>query len=382
MKFWKTLNRIAASIVLGTLMASCSLIEDDLPECGLDLYFRYDYNLQRADMFRDHVGSVRAYVYDANDKLVAQQTESVVKGKSPFKRDGYHMHFTLPKGQYKVVAVAFQKDYDQALLTPGAKFRYHVPQLGDDIRSIRFDLDHAATPDAKGRYAVDHQNAPLDTLWVGMSGNQLVADHYVAHPEAQLVEVGGNKGATRDTISLVRNTKHINVTLRELQVPDEMDVADYDMQITDKNGSLLWNNEVDESTPLVYTPYKTWVTTDRTTAPKRDTKKQPHGVAGVGKIAHADFMTSRLLYHERGSQDAVLKITYRPTGEVVAEVNLPDILSRLRTSADLHRYTQQQFLDRGYDYDLSFFFASGKLKYFNISISILGWSRRFQVEDL
>ena len=362
-------------------MASCSLIEDDLPECGLDLYFRYDYNLQRADMFRDHVGSVRAYVYDANDKLVAQQTESVVKGNSPFKRDGYHMHFTLPKGQYKVVAVAFQKDYDQALLTPGAKFRYTVPQMGDDIRSIRFDLDHAATPDAKGRYAVDHQNAPLDTLWVGMSGNQLVADHYVAHPEAQLVEVGGNKGATRDTISLVRNTKHINVTLRELQVPDEMDLADYDLQITDKNGSLLWNNEVDESTPLVYTPYKTWVTTDRTTAPKWDTKKQPHGVAGVGKIAHADFMTSRLLYHERGSQDAVLKITYRPTGEVVAEVNLPDILSRLRTSAETH-YTQQQFLDRGYDYNLSFFFASGKLKYFNISISILGWSRRFQVEDL
>lgn len=83
MKFWKTLNRIAASIVLGTLMASCSLIEDDLPECGLDLYFRYDYNLQRADMFRDHVGSVRAYVYDANDKLVAQQTESVVRGNRP-----------------------------------------------------------------------------------------------------------------------------------------------------------------------------------------------------------------------------------------------------------------------------------------------------------
>lgn len=128
MKFWKTLNRIAASIVLGTLMASCSLIEDDLPECGLDLYFRYDYNLQRADMFRDHVGSVRAYVYDANDKLVAQQTESVKKGKSPFKRDGYHMHFTLPKGQYKVVAVAFQKTMTKHCSHPVQSFAIQFPK--------------------------------------------------------------------------------------------------------------------------------------------------------------------------------------------------------------------------------------------------------------
>lgn len=109
MKFWKIFNYIAASLVLSTLFASCSLIEDDYPACGLDLYFRYDYNLQRANMFPDHVGSVSAYVYDANDKLVAQQTESICNGQSPFKRDGYHMHFTLPKGQYKVVAVAFQK---------------------------------------------------------------------------------------------------------------------------------------------------------------------------------------------------------------------------------------------------------------------------------
>lgn len=382
MKFWKIFNYIAASLVLSTLFASCSLIEDDYPACGLDLYFRYDYNLQRANMFPDHVGSVSAYVYDANDKLVAQQTESICNGQSPFKRDGYHMHFTLPKGQYKVVAVAFQKDYNQALLTPGAKFRYTQPQLGDDLHNLRYDLDHAAHADGQGNFAVENAQAPLDTLWVGMSGNQLVANTYVAEPQAQLIEVGGNQGAVRDTISLVRDTKHINVTLREVQDPQDMDVANYDFQITDKNAALLWNNVVDESTPLVYTPYKTWNSLDRTAAPQRKHGNKRAAEASVGKIAHVNFMTSRILYHTHAAADAILQITHRPTGAVIAKVNLPDMLSRLRVSADIYRYTPQQFLDRGYDYDLSFFLADGKLKYINISISILGWSRRIQVEEL
>lgn len=120
------------------------------------------------------------------------------------------------------------------MLTPGAKFRYTQPQLGDDLHNLRYDLDHAAHADGQGNFVVENAQAPLDTLWVGMSGNQLVANTYVAEPQAQLIEVGGNQGAVRDTISLVRNTKHINVTLREVQDPQDMDVANYDFQITDK----------------------------------------------------------------------------------------------------------------------------------------------------
>lgn len=383
MNFWKSINRIAACLALGSLMASCSLVEDDLPECGLDLYFRYDYNLERANMFPDHVGGLRAYIYDENGKFLTSQTQARTAAANPFKQDGYHMHFSLPKGKYRVVAVAFQKDYSKALATTGAKFRYTEPAVGDDITNLRFDLDHSATADADGRFAVD-ATAPLDTLWIGMSGNELTANTYHAVPQAQLIEVKGDKGSSRDTISLVRDTKQINVTLRDLAQPAEMDVDNYDFRIVDRNPSLLWNNVVEENAQLLYTPYNTWNTEDRTVSTSSTAAVSPlaDAAAGIGRIAHADFMTSRILYHDNAEDDAILSVTNRTTGAEVIRVDLADLLSRLRTSADIYRYTPQQFLDRGYDYRLSFFLQGDRWMYVNIEISVLSWSKRIQREQL
>lgn len=383
MNLWKSINRIAACLALGSLMASCSLVEDDLPECGLDLYFRYDYNLERANMFPDHVGGLRAYIYDENGKFLTSQTEARTAATNPFKRDGYHMHFSLPKGKYRVVAVAFQKDYSETLATSGAKFRYAEPAVGDDITNLRFDLDHSATADADGRFAVD-ATAPLDTLWIGMSGNELTANTYHAAPQAQLIEVKGDKGSMRDTISLVRDTKQINVTLRDLAQPAEMDVNNFEFRIVDRNPSLLWNNVVDENASLLYKPYNTWNTEDRTvsTSATSGVTTLADAATGVGRIAHADFMTSRILYHDNADDDAILSVTNRTTGAEVIRVDLADLLSRLRTSADIYRYTPQQFLDRGYDYRLSFFLQGDRWMYVNIEISVLSWSKRIQREQL
>ncbi len=384
MNLWKSINRIAACLALGSLMASCSLIEDDLPECGLDLYFRYDYNLERANMFPDHVGGLRAYIYDENGKFLTSQTQARTAAANPFKQDGYHMHFSLPKGKYRVVAVAFQKDYSEALATTGAKFRYAEPAVGDDITNLRFDLDHSATADADGRFSVD-ATAPLDTLWVGMSGNELTANTYHAAPQAQLIDVSGDKGASRDTISLVRDTKQINVTLRDIDQPANMDVNNFDFRIVDRNPSLLWNNVVDESATLLYTPYNTWNTDDRTVSTSSAASVSPlaDAATGIGRIAHADFMTSRILYHDTdAASDAILSVTNRTTGAEVIRVDLADLLSRLRTSADIYRYTPQQFLDRGYDYRLTFFLKGDTWNYVNIEISVLSWSKRIQREQL
>ncbi len=384
MNLWKSINRIAACLALGSLMASCSLIEDDLPECGLDLYFRYDYNLERANMFPDHVGGLRAYIYDENGKFLTSQTQARTAAANPFKQDGYHMHFSLPKGKYRVVAVAFQKDYSEALATIGAKFRYAEPAVGDDITNLRFDLDHSATADADGRFSVD-ATAPLDTLWIGMSGNELTANTYHAAPQAQLIDVSGDKGASRDTISLVRDTKQINVTLRDIDQPANMDVNNFDFRIVDRNPSLLWNNVVDESATLLYTPYNTWNTDDRTVSTSSAASVSPlaDAATGIGRIAHADFMTSRILYHDTdAANDAILSVTNRTTGAEVIRVDLADLLSRLRTSADIYRYTPQQFLDRGYDYRLTFFLKGDTWNYVNIEISVLSWSKRIQREQL
>ena len=63
-------------------------------------------------------------------------------------------------------------------------------------------------------------------------------------------------------------------------------------------------------------------------------------------------------------------------------MDLADLLSRLRTSADIYRYTPQQFLDRGYDYRLTFFLKGDTWNYVNIEVSVLSWSKRIQREQL
>ena len=210
---------------------------------------------------------------------------------------------------------------------------------------------------------VDNHGLPLDTLWHGM--------------ETTPVEVFAGR-PTYHTIPLVRDTKKINVTLRELDNPATMDVANYDMAIIDHNATLRWDNSVDESQAVVYTPHATWNTNDRTGA--TDANNDP--VGGVGRMAHADFMTSRIIIHDNPADDGVLTIKNRTTGMEVVRVNLPDILSRLRNAEEIHRYSAQEFLDRGYDYQLDFYIKGDRLAYVNISISILGWSKRIQFEDL
>lgn len=99
-------------------------------------------------------------------------------------------------------------------------------------------------------------------------------------------------------------------------------------------------------------------------------------------MAHADFMTSRLLYHDKAADDAVLSITNKKTGREVVRVNLPDILSRLRSAAEIYRYTPQEFLDRGYDYQLTFFLKGDTWEYANVEISVLSWAKRIQYETV
>ena len=67
------------------MTTSCSMMQDDLDDCptGLYLSFKYDYNLQRADMFNDHVGAVTVYVFDEEGRYVTKQEEANVPGHAP-----------------------------------------------------------------------------------------------------------------------------------------------------------------------------------------------------------------------------------------------------------------------------------------------------------
>ena len=273
------------------------------------------------------------------------------------------MHMNLQPGRYKFIVLAGQKSYGEQLSGPGANFVRTEPQPGESMEQFAVTLDHEGTGTADSPAPVLHEGQPLDTLWHGI--------------ETKAIAVYDTK-PTYHTISLTRDTKKINVSLREIADPTQMDVDDYAMTITDRNARILWDNAVDETETLVYTPHATWETTDRTPA----TDLNGHPLGGYGKTAHADFMTSRILYHEDAADDGVLSITHTPSGREVVRVNLPDMLSRLCNAEDYYRYSPQEFLDRGYDYSLDFYLLNGELQYVDISISVLSWSVRVNYVDL
>ncbi len=356
----------AAMLACVGLLASCDMMEQSYEDCPSGLYvnFKYDYNLQRADMFNDHVGSVTLYIFDEAGKLVRTQEESNIGSSAPLASPTYAMHVTgLAPGKYRFLALAGQKPYSDMLETGRAKFIRSDMPAGSDMQDLEVQLDRTQAGD---HYDIVNNGLPLDTLWHGM-----LTEPVEVYPES-------SNRANYATVSLVRDTKQITVSLREIDDPTKMDIADYDMTITDHNSHILWDNSLDETDLVVYKPFATWNTSDRTPA----TDPDGGDLGEVGHIGHADFMTSRLIYHDDPADDGRLVIMNRETGEKVADFNLPDILSQLRTSESIYRYSEQEFLDRGYEYQIDVFLRGGNLAYINIGISVLGWSKRIQFEEL
>lgn len=328
-------------------------IYDDRSGCdsGVYLSFRYDYNLQRVDMFADYVGGITVYVFDTDGNFVMKQSEANLPGSAPLRFKDYRMHLDLPAGTYRFGGTCMQKEVEETQVGEKAKFCIADPEAGK-MEDLSVELEHAAD----GR--VEHKGLPLDTLWHAMSSRWITtSDLY----------------AVSDTLSLVRDTKHINVVLREIDRPEGVDVADYDFAIIDRNLHLRYDNSVDESETAIYTPYVAWNTEDR---PLGDASE------GVGRMAHVDFMTSRILYHDRAEDDAILTVTHKETGKDVIRVNLADMLARLRTFAEIYAYSEQEFLDRGYDYRLTFFLKGDTWEAVDLEISVLSWSKRIQNIDL
>lgn len=363
--------------LIAVAFTACDMMHEDRDDCPTGLYvmFKYDYNLQRADMFNDHVGSVTLYIFDEQGRFVKTQEESNTASAKPLKDRSYRMHVTgLPKGKYQFIALAGQDSYDEQLSTNRAKFVRKDIAAGSKMTDLEVLLDHVQATAAEaakygaGKYVVQNNALPLDTLWHGI--------------DTRLIEVTDTR-PTYDTISLVRDTKVITISLRELDDPTEMDINNYELTIEDRNAHILYDNSLDETDRLVYTPYATRNTEDDGDA------LDPNGnkLEGVGKIGHAYFMTSRIMYRKtafdaQGNPNFMyLSIKDKRTGDVVVRANVADLLTR-QTTYDNVMFTKQGFLDRGYDYQLQFYLNKGKFAYTWINVSVLSWAVRTQEELL
>lgn len=360
----------------------------------------------RADMFKDHVGSVTLYIYDEDGHKVAERTVSNTAQDKPLSKYGFAMHFSpeeLAPGRYRLQAVGLQNDWDEAKTTQRAK--YQRTEGHNESTDFQINLEHSEQPDVvSGRHHVEHQGLPLDTLWhtlkvmsyqpvSAMSAQDMheTTTPYSVYPlEEQYVTVEANR-ATYATVSMIRDTKHLNITLRQGNNKADMQHARYEVTIDDDNSLLDHDNELIPNHPLRYTPFAGWTTKfsndgleyesgDLTRAlaegaviPTRADADDP----SLERTAHFNVMFNRLMYKADPNECATLRIRNTETGVDVATINLPYILAQGRTAYE-YLYSPQEYLDREHDYHLDFILKGDTWEYCTVMIDVLSWSVRVQ----
>ncbi len=349
------------ALVSLAMLSSCEMMKEDVDDtyCGVFINFKYDYNLQRADMFNDHVGGITLYVFDSDGRFIKTYEDNNIPKMGMMLLDGsyaYCMRISdLPTGNYRFIALANQKPYQQTLNTAGAKYRRSELKVDDPQENLYVTLENTAGQVSNA--------APLDTLWHGMTGSTPVAVN--------------SHGYSVATISLMRDTKMLTIGLHNLDEDKRTNISaeDFDIIIRDKNGRIAYNNDVVEEQTLTYTPFRKW-----------DTQTIDANGKVVDKTAHASLTFNRLMLHKDIKDDAVLTIVNKKDGHEVANINLAQFLAQGRNAIDNYRYGEQEYLDRGYDFYMDFFIKGEDWHEIELSIGIglhvLSWARRIQRVDL
>lgn len=360
-------------------LVSCSkLIFDGEGVCEdvVEVYLKYDYNIQRADMRADHVGHAYVYAIDQNGNVAAS---AEVSAEEAHDKNSTVQFRGLQPGRYTFMAMAMQNDYETLAARPSARFRATLPAKESAISGFNVKLDREPISGSDFN-AVKAPSSGLDTLWVGGS----IAPAGIVVPEYE----DQRSRVIRDTISLVRDTKYLHLTLHQLENRAEIHDSEFEIYITDANGHIGWDNNLIADDDLVYTPHAGWTTALSKNGlayySEEAASLAPAEDPIVERAAHYDISFSRLMYYASAAagKNAELLIVNKSTGEDVARISLPYYLAFGRDAFSNRNYSEQEYLDREYDYHLDFFLQSGTWKYLSLSVNITPWTKRFQKEVL
>lgn len=289
--------------------AGCNKLHDDLSLCNLYLEFRYDYNLPREDWFAQQVEEVNVYVF--NDRGFVQRFS---QSGAPLQAPGYRMElpYTL-KGCTMVVWAGRTADH------------YDLPELavGDPMDKLTLRLR------AQSNASAVH----IAPLWY--SGPATIT--------------GTEKGGTTQTVSLIRDTNDIAVTIVSSSAADP---ALYKIQLKGANGSYDYrNNFVTADPQITYTPALLTSTTA--------TLYTLRLVKGAPLLFSVTDQKGRPIF--AGGQ---------------AQIDLTEYLLQSNDTG----LSDQEYLDRCYLWNVKL--AYDPNGYVAISLSINGWTYWFQPTDL
>ena len=334
---------LASFAYMAILLSGCSgYFHEDLPPCGLDVRFVYDYNLKYADAFTAEVRKVTLFIFDDKGYFVRAENAEM----DPFPED-YLLHLELPKGTYRFVAWAglYSRSFGHPALIEGKS----------TIEDLRVSLLNASGVSDK----------EFDSLW-----HAYLAEVMVEDTPNQVV-----------TMPLVKDTNVIRLVMIYTDKEHPIDANDYDFEIKCDNGAYTYRNACIPENLITYLPYfrenisDTEETGSAQNSSTTQTRAEIHEAAAV-----AELKTGRLM----AGQPNQLRVFKKGVTAPLLDVNLNDFFSVLKLQA-YSGMPMQEFLDRKDEYVITFFFTEGtspETDFMSVQVMIDGWLVREQRSEL
>ena len=325
---WGKLGLLAT--VFALMFSSCdSAIYDYEGDCSVNyqVKFRYDMNMKFADAFPNAVKSVKLFVFDQSGTLVAMEEETDASKLSKLDElgnPGYFMPLNVKPGTYDLSAWGGLGNQDSFEL------------LGNPTIGVTKKADIQAK--MKRTDAVVDKD--LNPLFHGMITSVTLPDE---------------PGWHTTIVPLMKNTNNIRIVLQQLS-GENVDINKFELTLTDDNGWMAYDNSLVEDEMLTYKPWHT--STGMAVIEYSETIEVAAGIF--------ELTTGRLMANHR----PILTLYNKETGEKVFSIPVADYALLVKGHYN-EQMTDQEYLDRQDEYNMTFFLEGDK--WASASVIINSW---------
>lgn len=323
----------------GILIIFASCVKDDQDDCGLNIRFRYTYNVKDADAFAHEVKSINLYAFDQDGKYIRKYTDAADKFAT-----GYTMNIRdLHAGKYTFVCMARS---EKAIDEDDQEFILAHLKTGDDIQNLAAQLDCD-----NGLNSKNFADLYIGKIKVDYSGNPQTA-----------------------TIDLMKCSNSYRIILLPTNKQANFTTENFDVRIVNANkwldheGNLLVSTISGTPTEqITHTPHNVELATNGKTS-SQDGKEilQEEG----SDIALIYDLSSARLFRDDNTR---LIITDKRTGKVTFNHSLPWLLSLYGGEQRHKSWSDQEYLDRQDHYVLTFYVDDTRDYNFAARLKVNGW---------
>lgn len=335
-KYYRTSVMSLLVMAVASLLSSCGMVYDEMPECrrGVELRFVYDYNMEFANAFPSQVDCLNVLVYDAEGNFVTSRAES----SSVLADEDYRMIFDLPEGQYHFVAYG-------GMNCPDASFHFlSQPGAGTSLADNKVAINADCLTSPTGTY--------LHPLFYG-DVTARVTDKWQEY--------------VRATVKMMKDTNNIRVVLQQVN-GEPLDADGFDFHLTDDNLLMDYDNSVIPSQTYGFRPW-----TKGNESPGVNDNGTP------ATVCYAEFSIPRLMMDNNPKLEINRIPTMKATPSVevaspVVDIPLIPYLLLVKSQA-FAQMPNQEFLDRESRWTL-FFFLDRNYNWYEVHIQVRDWTVR------